>query len=218
MTLLQTGAFDQARNAMELAREDYAMPGDRAAEVERMETLIGFLQAVTESGRNVLQLSADEVSELAAIGGGTDDGGGADDGSENYDGGEVYDRPSTWAWNILCFGYGHCRPTPSGGEQREQRAFMPVAEDAPAEAPQLLSVQPNPAGSFTVFQFTLPVELKQGVLVVHDALGRELDRLPANGREGQVLWDTRRLQPGTYSVELINDGQRAAVERFVVKP
>jgi hypothetical protein len=36
--------------------------------------------------------------------------------------------------------------------------------------------------------------------------------------QGQQLLDTRSYAPGTYSVELLNDGGRIATERLVLKP
>jgi hypothetical protein len=39
-----------------------------------------------------------------------------------------------------------------------------------------------------------------------------------SAQQGQQLLDTRSYAPGTYSVELLNDGGRIATERLVLKP
>jgi hypothetical protein len=36
--------------------------------------------------------------------------------------------------------------------------------------------------------------------------------------EVQLLWDTRNLAQGLYSVELLEDGQRLQTERLIVQP
>jgi hypothetical protein len=59
---------------------------------------------------------------------------------------------------------------------------------------------------------------KEAVLVLRGIDGRELKRMPLSVQQGQQLLDTRSYAPGTYNVELLNDGGRIATERLVLKP
>ncbi len=134
----------------------------------------------------------------------------------------AYDRPAAWAQNLLCMGYGHCRPPITGGGTTQRRSIpapQPVAAVAAASVP-VLSARPNPAESYTAFYFAVPEQATgtESFIVVRDVMGKEQHRFVLAGTEGQVLWDTRAVAPGTYAVEMMQSGVRLAVERVVVKP
>jgi len=58
-------------------------------------------------------------------------------------------------------------------------------------------------------------------LLVHarilDTHGRQVANIPIQTSPGQNIWDTRNVPAGVYSVELINNTERLAVERLVVQ-
>jgi hypothetical protein len=90
--------------------------------------------------------------------------------------------------------------------------------ELPTELPQR-SLYPNPAAT----SVTLTVDVSEApygpfTLVIHDVIGRELDRqtiLPASGRQLSVTWPVDMLSPGVYfySVESRLPSMRG---RFVV--
>jgi predicted secreted protein len=43
-------------------------------------------------------------------------------------------------------------------------------------------------------------------------------RTKALGSQGRVLWDTRAVDPGTYTAELVDTSGRSLSIRIVVKP
>ncbi|MBS1940856.1 MAG: hypothetical protein JST38_08265 [Bacteroidetes bacterium] len=54
-------------------------------------------------------------------------------------------------------------------------------------------------------------------LLLRDANGREQDLIPVAQAEGQAVYDTRRLAPGSYTVELVNAGKHVDAQKLVVR-
>lgn len=47
---------------------------------------------------------------------------------------------------------------------------------------------------------------------------KHLDRMLVTTAQVQLVWDTRSMAQGLYSVELMNNGERLQTERLVVNP
>ena len=56
------------------------------------------------------------------------------------------------------------------------------------------------------------------MVVVRDAQCRMMHQAVVNSPEVQLVWDTRTLAQGLYSVELWDDGKRLQTERLIVQP
>lgn len=199
MTLAQQGKYADAITLLNTARDNYPMKGEREPEINRAIALFNMLSGFHGVGKDETRLTNTDLDALAALAAGT------------------YDRPSTWIWNLLCFGYNRCRPTPSGGDQPTQRALHPATANGTMAASQALTLVPNPADVSVTFRYLLPPEDGTAVIVVRDAAGRELDRLPVKNREGQMLWDTRDVAPGAYSIDLLQNDRRIATEQLLIK-
>lgn len=199
MTLAQRGEYADAIDHLSAAREDYPLKGVRAAEIDRAIGYFELLQTVVQAGRNETALTSVELDALASMADGT------------------YDRPSTWIWNLLCYGYGRCRDVPSGGDQPTLRAYRPQADGSGAAVQLALGLVPNPADVATTFVYKLTDPFSSGSIVIRDAAGRELARHALRGSEGQHLWDTREVPPGAYSIDLLQDGARIATEQLLIK-
>jgi hypothetical protein len=55
------------------------------------------------------------------------------------------------------------------------------------------------------------------MVVVRDAQGRIMHQEPVNSAISQLVWDTRSLAQGIYSVELLESGKRLQTERIIVQ-
>lgn len=53
---------------------------------------------------------------------------------------------------------------------------------------------------------------------MRDATGREVEMIPLSRAEGQTVYDTRQLAPGTYTVDLTNGDQHLQSTKLVVRP
>ena len=129
-----------------------------------------------------------------------------------------YDRASRWASNLLCAAYGICSPphTGSAGEPRSA-THLDASHGTEPNAPALI-VQPNPAATWAAFSYTLPTDATQARIAVRDIGGRSVYTTTAHGAQGQVLWDTRAIAAGLYSVELEHSGRTIAIQKVVVQP
>ena len=88
------------------------------------------------------------------------------------------------------------------------------------QAPQRGSLQlwPNPAAGQVWLRYALPGHQGQVHLRVRDSQGRVLFLTPAAGEEGQVVWDSRGVAPGVYTVELLREGKLERSERLIIQP
>lgn len=66
--------------------------------------------------------------------------------------------------------------------------------------------------------YNLQATADKACLMVRDATGREVEMIPISSTAGQVVYDTRRLAPGAYTVELENSGKHIETQKLVVHP
>lgn len=65
-----------------------------------------------------------------------------------------------------------------------------------------ISVKPNPANSWTSFDFTLPEDAKDARIEIASPAGAVIESIPLSSIKGQKLFDTRKLSPGVYNCTL----------------
>jgi hypothetical protein len=199
LTRLERGEYGPAKDLMLGLDTIYKLSDEQVKERDDAVAYITVLATAHGAGHDLMHLDGTELASLRTI---------AAAGCE---------RPALWAQNILCFGYGECY-TPCTGEGASQKMLQLPKPAAPPAAPSPLTIYPNPASSYVTMAYKLTDLPKEAVLVLRGIDGRELKRMPLSAQEGQQLLDTRSYAPGTYNVELLNDGGRIATERLVLKP
>jgi Pregnancy-associated plasma protein-A len=196
---LQRGEYTHATTLLNNLDESYLrLTGYQLAERDNGLAFVAALSAAHSAGHDVLHLTTAEKAafrSVAAVG---------------------CDRPAQWAQNILCYGYGECTGPCTGGAAT-QRSHI-AARKEPAAPPVPLVIYPNPAQSFATLAYELTTVAKDAVLVLRSVEGAELQRIPVFTTKGQYLLDTRAYAPGTYTVDLVNGGDRITTQRFVLKP
>ncbi len=184
-----------------------AMPAEREPkapeeqERQRMLTYINVLRTAADDGRNHYQLNPAEVTELETMVG------------------THYDRPSNWASNLLCAAYGKCRApytgdvaVPKASRTREHSIESTLGGAA------AYGLQPNPARSWVTFNYnTNDGVANVGLIEVRDPAGRTIATLMMNGPQGQQIWDTRGIAPGTYLVRYLRGGELVHAERLIIQ-
>lgn len=184
-----------------------AMPAEREPkapeeqERQRMLTYIDVLRTAADDDRNHYQLSPAEVTELETMVG------------------THYDRPSNWASNLLCAAYGKCRAPYTGdvaipkvNRTRERSAELTLA-DASA-----YGLQPNPARNWVTFSYDSSNDnADAGRIVVRALDGRMVTTLMMNGAQGQQIWDTRAMAPGTYLVQYLRGEEVVHTEKLIIQ-
>jgi hypothetical protein len=166
-----------------------------------MLDLISFISNVRGSGRSEMQLDSNEVVYLKVLMG------------------EAYDRPAALIGNLLCFGYGHCRPPLTGGAIDGDAKSLPntplskKGTGAQAE----LHIHPNPASTWVTIDYDLLVEPTDAAISIRDMTGREVKRIVLWDQLQQVLWDSREVAPGTYTVMLQNKHHHLRTEKLIIR-
>ncbi|MBS1942862.1 MAG: hypothetical protein JST38_18515 [Bacteroidetes bacterium] len=198
LTYLQQDNFDSAYAVMDRLPVEFNLSEKEESEKDRTKQYIGLVQGWRSAGRSDAELNESELTALQAL-------------VEGY-----YDRPAEWAQNLLCFGYGICRAPLSGGNGGQPVFMRKPVTSTVAPAP-LLKLAPNPADAWVAINYRLETTADEAHLIVRDANGRELDLIPVAQAEGQAVYDTRRLAPGNYTVELVNAGKHVDAQKLVVR-
>ncbi len=81
-----------------------------------------------------------------------------------------------------------------------------------------LGIHPNPASTWAAFNYNIPGNSATLQLRIRNAQGSMIHSLQGSGEVGQLMWDTRGIAPGVYSVELLRDGRMERTERLVIQP
>ncbi|MBZ0242681.1 MAG: T9SS type A sorting domain-containing protein, partial [Bacteroidales bacterium] len=61
-----------------------------------------------------------------------------------------------------------------------------------------ITVEPNPATDWAVFNYTLPDNNAEGEMMISDATGKLVATISVSGKQGQKIWDTRKIKSGVY--------------------
>lgn len=80
---------------------------------------------------------------------------------------------------------------------------------------QFLRIYPNPANSWTAFDFTLPEGVSEARIEITSPAGVVIHSLQLSGSRGQKLFDSRKLSPGVYNCSLITGGFSQTVKLII---
>jgi hypothetical protein len=69
-----------------------------------------------------------------------------------------------------------------------------------------VSVTPNPANQWAVFNYSLPEHTSDGSITITDATGGLIESFTITGVLGQKIWDTRKVKPGIYFYTITVNG------------
>jgi len=110
------------------------------------------------------------------------------------------------ARNILEFAYGvfniNCPPSP---DSPVKSAPFNAAKNLNLIYEPKITVTPNPAGSWAVFNYTLLAGVNNSWIKITDMKNQVIKILPITKVEGQITWDTRDIPSGLYIYTLMND-------------
>lgn len=143
--------------------------------------MLNLMNTLNQQGITVFELDSTEVSNLVYI-------------AENTKG-----TASAQAKGILEYAYGYhfcdCINSDSTG-YKSSGSFNPGNYGQAFGIS--LTVKPNPATDWVAFDYSLNDDNASASIKITDITGKPVTVIPVTGRQGQKIWDTRKVSPGVY--------------------
>ena len=186
----------------------YAYTARHAAEHAAYLQLFGIKRSLRESGRNYLQLSAAEKSQLQSLVNST-----------------TPSLAATQAQNILCFveGGSYCNfPALPNITPNTTGSGKQWSTDPQADINRLLTqvmVYPNPAQDYLTFGYEIPSQAVANggaTLLLLDTSGKTLQSMTLAELQGEKTIDTRSMPDGLYYYSLLFGKEQLASGSFSV--
>jgi hypothetical protein len=76
---------------------------------------------------------------------------------------------------------------------------------------------PNPANSYTTFDYAIPSQVGQATLLVHNLLGAVVKEVKINDKEGKLLVNTTDLIEGMYFYSIVIDNEVVVSRKLIIK-
>jgi len=187
---LQEGNTSDALTLLGLIPSAYDLVGEDIIEYNRYSGLKQLQATLINQGRNIFMLSDTEKSILEEI-------------ADNSNG-----QAGTQARNILEFVYGnHYCDCPQIPDSVTYKNYKPsFYQQTKALYKAELDVFPNPAKTWTAFEYHLPYNNGDVYILIYNAQGQIVHTLHLSGLEGQDVWDVRDVKPGVYHYVLKSAG------------
>ncbi|MEA3444097.1 MAG: T9SS type A sorting domain-containing protein, partial [Bacteroidota bacterium] len=100
---------------------------------------------------------------------------------------------------------------------RLHNEYYGLEEQEPAPTLGELMVYPNPAGNHASFEWELPLLENEAYLRLTDLNGVIIKQITFTEKQGQWLWDTRKVKNGTYIFEIVSNGKQLANGKLVIQ-
>jgi len=193
---IEANNFGNASDAISNVIADYMLDDIYIAEHDNFLDYLSFRENIFTQGKNILQLNSADISELQSIA----------DLNKGF--------ASAMAKNILCFGYGICTYTPPVGEGGSgSRIAYPRRNNSSANE---VTVIPNPASTFATFHWDIPSLDGNAFLKITDLAGRPLLNQLISQKQGQFIWDTRKIENGVYLYQVIKEGRNIGLGKIII--
>lgn len=182
---LQDGNTTDALNVLSSIPVNYDLADADTVEFNRYSDLKNLQANLIIQGRNIFMLDSLEKDVLIEIA----------DSSKGIAG--------IQARNILEFVYGYhycnCPEIPDSLTHKDYSA--PVRPTIDPESIEL-KVFPNPASSWTAFEYNLPYNTGDASIIIYNSKGQIEYSTKVIGTVGQVIWDIRDLNQGVFFYRL----------------
>jgi hypothetical protein len=159
----------------------YNYTGNELAEHSYYLDILNLQISLAQQGKTIFDLDSTEINNLVFM-------------AENSRG-----TAGAEAKGILEYAYGYhycnCIGIDNSG-YKSSIAFNPGAFEKLLGIE--ITVEPNPAKEWAVINYSLPDSDAEGVIRISDVSGKKIETLRITGKQGQKIWDTRRIKPGVY--------------------
>jgi len=189
-TYLSEGDTSSAISLLNIIPSLYELEGEELDAFNDYKNLI-FMQIVwRQQNRNIFQLDSTEINTLIAY---------ADSSTGSA---KAISR------NILSYTqdnhYCECMHFNDSTELKIRNTSIIGSLNA-AYGPKV-TVKPNPAHTWTAFDYILQGEKPTGYIKIINASGKIIEQFSISGKQGQYVWDTRNVKPGLYFYTVSSSG------------
>lgn len=178
-----------ALSLLNLIPQLYNLEGDALSEFDDYKDLLLIQLAWKNQGKTIFNLDSTDILTL-----------------EYYADNTMGDASHS-AKNILSFAYNHfyCDCLNSNDSAYYKTSSSPVN---PVYINSMISitVTPNPVSTWAAFNYKLVNNESTGNIRIADISGKEISMFKITGKQGQQIWDTRRIKPGVYIYTLTSSG------------
>lgn len=199
-TYLSEGNYTDAMALANMMPVLYKYSGDEIIEHTYYTEMLNLQISLANKLMTIFDLDSTEVSNLVFI-------------ADNSIG-----TAGAQAKGILEFAYGYHYCNCIGvdtSDYKNSNAFDPDAFEKLYGIE--ISVEPNPVREWAAFNYTLPDNNSECVIKISDVSGKQIATLPINRKQGQTVWDTRKVKSGVYFYTLNVSGFRKSGKIVVSK-
>jgi hypothetical protein len=198
---MSEGNYTDAQSLLNLLPGIYELEGQDLSDYNDYKSFMQMQMDWEQQGRNIIELDSTEVAVLV-------------DYAENLAGDVKYMARGilTYAYN---FHYCDCLANSDSSFMKSSKAFPSESFDMMFGSE--VTVKPNPAGEWTSFNYKLPDNSSVGLVEITDVSGAVIERFTVTGKEGQKVWDTRKIKSGVYFYTLNVSGNNKSGKIVICK-
>ena len=198
-TYMMEGDYNSAQSLLDMLPALYELSGDELQKYNDYKSLKQLLMNLSQQDRTIFDLDETELATIVNL--------------AEYGNGSA----KTSAQGILEFAYGYnycnCPVLPENIQLKSSTIDM----ENLAKAKGLeISAEPNPAGTWSAFDYTLPLSETEGIIEITDNSGRTLQHIIVTQQKGQYVLDTRNYKSGIYYYTL-SSGNLQRTGKLIVK-
>ncbi len=159
----------------------YDYTNDEVAEHNYFMEMLNLQISLSQQAKSIFDLDSSEINNLVYM-------------ADNSHG-----TAGTQAKSILEYAYGYNYCNCISDNEAGYKSSNALNPDSFAQLLGIeITVEPNPATDWAVFNYTLADNNAEGVIKISDVSGKIITTLPVNGKQGQKIWDTRKIKSGVY--------------------
>jgi hypothetical protein len=176
---LEEGKTDSAYLVLDAIPGKYGLDGDALTDFNEFAEMFTFQVQLEQAGRTILDLDSTELALL------------------EYYANNSMGKAGSMARGILEYtSNGHFCHCP-GSQPTWFKQSKPHSKTI-ADRGTKVTVKPNPADTWTVFDYELSAGILSGTIIISNNQGQVIENLNVVGSKGQIIWDTRGITSGQY--------------------
>jgi len=186
---VQEGDYVSAQSLLNILPALYGLNGTELEDYNEFQALTDLQIDLLMQNRNMFELDSVELSTVQDI-------------AQNGTGRSKFD-----ARGILEYFYGYhycnCMNLPDSAALKTAAINFGDLQQSTGIS---IQAEPNPASTWVAFNYSLPFDGSGAVIKIFDNMGKKIDEKAVADRQGQFIWDVRKIKPGVYLYKLECNG------------